>query len=191
MKLFGKDLKEGEKLYLGRIAGKVSPTAIKIAQGLTPAACKALLDDSHPGTAVESPIQSELLYLTLHIASRMVEGRMTEQEREYFLDALVRLVAESQAVCQPGDNNAEMRTDAFLRTFQSRHSHYATYKKLLPEADETFRGTLLWDFGSRMGTAHCSSMNPVRVSLVIREVARIKPALELALEESGWKPRSV
>ena len=118
----------------------------------------------------EADLLVDILVFVIHLLDRLVFVALGPFKRKVFMDAV--LTDLSQASKPMG-----LTVDAFRERYNRTQRQYARYEKLYPEGDESYQGTLFWEFGKRL-THRYGVTNPMAVPWVSSRATDVMEGLD-------------
>jgi len=107
----------------------------------------------------------EILFLLLHFSDRVAFQYLKPEKRNLFIDALF---SETLSILSTGPSTGieyiPFATEHMLmEAYNDRQRHYSTFKELVPGEDESFAGTVFWEFGKAISKILTGEARDIRI----------------------------
>lgn len=126
----------------------------------------------------------ELMMFMLHFIDRVVFQTLKHDQRDLFMDVLVKEVRDLFVEAEKS-TNAEFSEANFRSTFadfyNKRQTEYTQYKKLYPTKDEGMKDTLLWEASKNIAGVFGAGNDAFGIAMVQVPLLATVKVIELPL----------
>lgn len=168
---------------LQKKAKELAPALVHVVNMTTDALIKNLKETAK--IKIDGPHSNEafleILLFYMHWMDRIAFDHLGKEKRGVFMDALFLEVRESISQLQEGGIEATEVRSVITALYAERQNEYAQYKKLFPEKEEGYGGTLFWEFGEKVSSILSQKKGDVLIiGLLVNDlVVRMMGILEI------------